>query len=165
MNIIITVDENWAIGSRDKEIVKIPAHQRKLQSLSMGKTIVMGKNALQAMPQGQPLYGRENIILSAEPGFKVKGARIADSVPSLLKILEGRSTQDIYICGGDSTYRQLFDYCNTAYVTMVEKAYETDCYFVNLDNESDWNLAEESEEQTYFDITYYFRRYERVLQN
>lgn len=162
MNIIVTVDENWAIGSRDGEIVKIPAHQRKLQSLSMGKTIVMGKKALQAMPQAQPLYGRENIILSAEPGLQIKGARIADSIPSLLKILEGQPTQDIFVCGGDSTYRQLFDYCDTAYVTMVEKVYETDRYLVNLDNESDWNLVEESEEQTYFDITYYFRKYERV---
>ena len=25
-----------------------------------------------------------------------------------------------------------------------------------------WRLAEESEEQTYFDLCYYFRRYERI---
>lgn len=64
--------------------------------------------------------------------------------------------------GGASVYEQLLPYCDTAYVTYIDYAYEADRYFPNLDKMSDWKLTEESEEQTYFDVEYYFRKYERV---
>jgi dihydrofolate reductase len=48
-----------------------------------------------------------------------------------------------------------------AYITRINYAYEADAHFPDLDQEPDWSLAEESEEQTYFDLEYVFTRYER----
>lgn len=162
MNIIVTVDENWAIGNQGRLLVQIPADQRFLQQTTAGKTMVLGRKTLQAMPQGQPLYGRETIVLSEKPDFQVKGAKVVSSLDALWEALAGVEQRDIYVCGGNSLYQQLLAFCDTAYVTMVEKAYAADTYFENLDRSREWVLTEESEEQTYFDITYYFRKYERV---
>lgn len=159
MKIIVTVDENWAIGSGDRLLVQIPADQRNLQRMTKGAVVVMGRKTLKAMPQAIPLYGRNNIVLSANRGFQVKGAKVVASVEELLEETAKYKQEDIFITGGESLYRQLLDRCDTVYVTMVEKSYDADRYFENLDKNEEWALSEESEEQTYFDLTYYFRKY------
>ena len=46
-------------------------------------------------------------------------------------------------------------------MTKIDFAYEADRYFPNLDEMPQWQVAAESEEQTYFDLEYRFVRYER----
>ena len=46
-------------------------------------------------------------------------------------------------------------------MTWIDYAYEADTYFVNLEKDPGWELTAESDEQTYFNICYEFRRYER----
>jgi dihydrofolate reductase len=43
----------------------------------------------------------------------------------------------------------------------VDFAYSADAYFPNLDENSQWQVTEDSEEQTYFDLIYYFLKYEK----
>ena len=43
----------------------------------------------------------------------------------------------------------------------IDFAYEADTYFPNLDEMPEWTLAEESDEQTYFDLEYVFATYVR----
>ena len=69
--------------------------------------------------------------------------------------------QEIYVIGGESIYRQLLPYCKKAIVTKIDEAYEADTYFPNLDDMEEWQIVEESEEQTYFDICYTFVTYEK----
>lgn len=47
-------------------------------------------------------------------------------------------------------------------MTKIDFAYEADTFFPNLDEDKEWKVTERSEEQTYFDIEYEFRTYERV---
>ena len=72
------------------------------------------------------------------------------------------NTDNVYVIGGGSIYEQMLPYCDTAYVTYMDYAYEADTYFPNLDNMDDWKIVEESEEQTYFNIEYYYRTYKNV---
>ena len=46
-------------------------------------------------------------------------------------------------------------------MTKIDFAYEADTYFPNLDQMPEWEMVEESEEQTYFDLEFTFTRYER----
>ncbi len=91
--------------------------------------------------------------------YKAGNAIVVHSLDELYQQLERYHTDDIYVIGGESIYRQLLDECSTAYVTKIEFAYSADAYAPNLDIMQDWELAAESEEQTYFDIIYYFRKY------
>lgn len=70
-------------------------------------------------------------------------------------------SEDVYIIGGASVYRQLLDACDTVYVTKIDFSYDADAWFPNLDELPEWKLVYCSEEQTYFDLEYYFCRYER----
>jgi dihydrofolate reductase len=93
--------------------------------------------------------------------YDAKGAVVVHSKEELDKELEKYSSDDIYIIGGESIYRLMLDECDRAFVTYVDYAYDADTYFPNLDEMSDWKLAQESEEQTYYDIEFYFRTYTR----
>ena len=78
-----------------------------------------------------------------------------------LEELKKYDSEDIYVIGGDSIYRQLLPYCDVAHVTKIDYAYEADSYFPNLDEMSDWTVERTSEELTYFDLEYMFVKYVR----
>lgn len=162
MNLIVAVDRNWAIGKDGRLLVNIPADRQLFVKETTGKVVVMGRKTLESLPGGQPLGKRENIVLSKDPGYRVKGAKVCNSVDEALELLAGMNSDDVYIIGGQSIYEQFLPYCDTAHVTFVDYTYDADTLFPNLDADPQWRLAEESDEQTYFDLCYCFRRYERV---
>jgi len=83
------------------------------------------------------------------------------SVEELLKVCDQYPSEDVYIIGGESVYRQLLPYCDTAHITKIDYAYQADAFFPDLDKAPDWEITAESGEQTYFDIPYEFVKYER----
>ncbi len=162
MNLIVAVDENWAIGNKEELLVRIPADHKFFRQETTGKVVVLGRKTLETFPQGLPLKNRTNIIMSTNPAYKVKDAAVVHSLEELLTELEKYDTEDVYIVGGESVYRQMLPYCDVAHVTKIDHAYEADAYFPNLDQEPEWQITADSEEQTYFDITYHFLKYEKI---
>lgn len=162
MNLIVAVDNNWAIGNRNKLLVSIPNDMKHFREETTGKVVVLGRKTLETFPQGQPLKNRTNIILSAKKDYQVKGAVAVHSIEELLEELKQYRDEDIYIIGGDSVYRQMLPYCSVAHVTKIDHEYEADTYFPNLDQDGDWEITADSEEQTYFDLAYQFLKYERI---
>lgn len=161
MNLIVAVDKNWAIGKDNKLLVSIPDDMKYFRETTTGKVVVMGRKTLESFPNGKPLKNRVNIVLTRDPKYSVDGAVVVHSKEELDKELNKYDSDDIYVIGGESIYRLLLDDCDRAFVTYVDYAYDADTYFPNLDEKSEWNLAEESEEQTYYDIEFYFRTYTR----
>ena len=161
MNVIAAVDENWAIGNRNELLVRIPADHKFFREETTGKVVILGRKTLQTFPGGLPLKNRENLILSGNENFKVKDAEVFNSIEELLERLKDYDTEDVYVIGGESVYRQLLPYCDTAHITKIDRAYEADAFFPNLEEDPEWELTGESDEKTYFDITYHFQKYER----
>ena len=161
MNIIVAVDNNWAIGNKNELLIRIPNDQKHFREETLGKVVVLGRKTLQTFPQGLPLQGRTNIILSKDKNYKVKDAIVVHSTEELLAQLQQYNEEDVYIIGGESVYRELLPYCNVVHVTKIDHEYEADSYFPNLDADEDWEITADSDEQTYFDIAYQFLRYER----
>ena len=159
MNILVTVDERWAIGNNDKLLVQIPKNQKLFMEETAGKVVVVGRKALQNFPQGMPLQGRTTIVLSENKSFKVKGATVVHSLDELFKELKKYPDEDIYVAGGESIFAQLLPYCKVVHVTKVDNAYAANKHFENLDNSPEWTMTADSDEQTYFDIAYEFLRY------
>ena len=159
MKVIVAADKNWGIGKDNSLLISIPADMKFFRSTTMGKVVVMGRKTLESFPGGQPLQRRTNIVLTRNPEYKVKGAVVVHSVEELLEELKSYDTDEVYVIGGDSVYNELLDYCDTAYVTKIDFAYEADSWFPNLDEKEEWKVAEESEEQTYFDLEYKFMKY------
>lgn len=161
MNLIVAVDENWAIGNKNKLLVSIPSDMKFFRETTTGKVVLMGRKTLESFPGGQPLKNRVNIVLTRDENYKVKGAVIVHSVEEALEELKKYDTEDVYCIGGESVYRAFLPYCDIAHVTYIENSYEADTYFPNLDEDEDWYIAADADEQTYFDLTYTFRMYKR----
>uniref|UniRef100_UPI004056B390 dihydrofolate reductase n=1 Tax=Acetatifactor sp. TaxID=1872090 RepID=UPI004056B390 len=161
MNVIVAVDNNWAIGNKNELLIRIPNDHKHFREETVGKVVVLGRKTLETFPQGQPLQKRTNIILSTDKNYKVKDAIVVHSIEELLEELKKYNDENIYIIGGDSVYRQMLPYCNVAHITKIDHEYEADAYFPNLDKDNEWEITAESDEQTYFDIAYQFLKYER----
>lgn len=161
MNLIVAVDSNWGIGLKGGLLVRIPNDHKAFRQETMGKVVVLGRKTLETFPQGLPLAGRTNIILSSNPDYKVKDAVIVHSKEELLEELRKYKEEEIYIIGGESVYRMMLPYCDVAHVTRIEHSYDADAYFPDLDQMEEWEVTTDSEEQTYFDIAYRFVKYER----
>ena len=162
MKAIVAVDSNWAIGNKGKLLVSIPADQKdNFRAKTLNKTIIYGRKTLETFPQQIVLPKRRNIILSTKADYTVRNAEVAHSKEEALKLVENENTDDVFIIGGASVYKEFLDVCDTAIVTFIDKEYQADAYFPNLDKDPEWELQDESEEQVYFDITYTYRTYVR----
>ena len=161
MNLIVNVDSNWAIGYRGKLLVSIPEDMKFFRSETTGKVVVLGRKTLDTFLGGQPLKNRTNIILTRNPNYQVKGAIICHSVEEVLEELKKYNSEDVYIIGGDSIYKEFLPYCDVAHVTRTDHVYDADAWFPNLEEDPAWVLTGESEEKTYFDLEFRFCRYER----
>ena len=161
MNVIAAVDSKWGIGNKRQLLVQIPADQKLFRQETTGKVIILGHRTLETFPQGMPLAGRTNIILSREPELKVKGASVVHSIEELMEELKAYDSRDVYVVGGESIYQQLLPDCDTAPLTMIDHTYEADAHFPNLETDEEWVQTGESDEQTYFDLAYTFVKYER----
>ena len=144
MNIIATVDKNWAIGKDNKLLVSIPADMKMFRQETTGKVVVMGRKTLESFPNGLPLKNRTNIVLTGNKDYNVKDAIIVYTVEELLEEIKKYPSEEVYCIGGDSVYKQRLHYCDTAH-EMPE-----------------WKVTAESDEQTYFDLEYSFMKYERI---
>ncbi len=162
MQLIVAVDRNWAIGKGSRLLVRIPEDQRFFREMTMGRVVVYGRKTLSGFPGGVPLAGRTNIVLSRDAKYTLQGAVAAHSEEELFEVLSGYRSEDIFVIGGESVYRMLYPYCETAHVTWIDYSYEADKYFPNLEKEEGWVLTGDSDEQTYFNLEYYFYRYENL---
>lgn len=161
MNIIVNADKNWAIGKNNSLLVRIPADMKYFRQMTEGNIVVMGRKTLESFPGGQPLKNRVNVVLTTDKNYKVKDTVIVHSVEEMVEELKKYNSEDVYVIGGESIYRQLLPYCTKAYVTKIDHAYDADTYFPDLDANPEWEMTKISDEQTYFDLEYVFVIYER----
>ena len=155
MNVIVAVDENWAIGKDGDQLCYIPADLKRFQKLTTGHPVLLGRKTLATFPGGRPLKNRRNLILSGQTDFAPEGGEVLHTLEAALDA----APADTFVIGGESVYRQALDRCDTAYVTKIQKAFPADRYFPDLDADPAWIIAEtegpyEHEGLTYFYVTY-----------
>ena len=162
MNLIVAVDKNWAIGLKNKLLVSIPEDMKFFRTETAGKVVVMGRKTLESFPGGIPLKNRINIVLTGNRDYQAKCALMLHTVEDILQELKKYPSQEVYIIGGESIYRQFLPYCDTAHVTKIDYAYEADTYFPNLDKLPEWKVTASSGEKTYYDLEFEFFKYEKA---
>lgn len=162
MNLIVNVDKNWAIGLGSKLLVRIPQDMKYFRSMTTGHVVVMGRKTLESFPESKPLPNRVNIVLTRDQGYQAPGALVVHSMEELKEELEKYPGEEIFVIGGGQIYRELLPLCDKAYVTKVDRAFDADVYFPDLDQDPQWKMTKVSEEQTYFDLEYVFAVYERT---
>lgn len=161
MNLIVAVDKNWAIGKNNKLLASIPSDMQMFRERTTGGVVVMGRKTLESLPGGRPLPDRTNIVITNRATLKNDKIIVCNDVPTVLDKIKEYPPEKVFCIGGGSVYRLLLPYCDTAYITKIDYAYDADTYFPNLDEDREWEITEISEEQTSFDIAYHFMTYKR----
>ena len=161
MNLIVAVDKNWSIGCNGKLLISIPEDMQLFRKETANKIVVMGRKTLESFPNGLPLKNRTNIVITGDKSYNIKDAIICHSIEEALEEIKKYKSDDVYVIGGETIYRQLLQYCDVAHVTKIDYEYDADTQFPNLDEIPEWSIQERSDERTYFDLEYEFLKYIR----
>ena len=163
MNIIVTLDDNLAIGNEGKMLVNIPSNVKRIRDLINGKVTVIGRKTFENFPSELLSLTRLNIILSKNKDYKINGGNniVVNSIEQLRGELLKFKREDIFVLGGKSIFDELLDECNRVYMTRIDYEYTADTFFTDITKESGWKKVFEDEEAVYFDVTYTFEIYEK----
>lgn len=145
MYAVVNVTEDWGIGLENRLLVSISADLRRFRRLTEGKTVIMGRKTLESLPHSRPLPHRRNLILSCDPNYRVEGAEVFFSISALLDAVKDIPQDEVCLIGGASLYAALLPYCRRVFVTKTLCRLPADRFFPNLDELSNWRIAEQSD--------------------
>lgn len=130
INIIAAVSKNMAIGNENKLLYWLPNDLKRFKSLTTGHTIIMGRNTFDSLPKGA-LPNRRNVVLSRTVS-QLPGAEVFADLQSALASCS--ETEDVYIIGGESVYRQAMPIAHRLCLTEIDAvANQADAFFPVVD--------------------------------
>ena len=72
MNMILSADNNWAIGLNNKLLVSIPADMKFFRQTTTGNVVVMGRKTLESFPGGTAVKEPDKHCLKYQSGLPGK---------------------------------------------------------------------------------------------
>lgn len=145
MKFVVAVDKAWGIGYKGDLLARVKGDLKNFRVLTKNKVVVYGSNTLATFPGGKVLPNRVNIVLNWDLDYHPEGAIVVHSLDELFEELKKYDTNDVFVIGGASIYRQLIPYCDTGYITVFDKVYESDVKIPDLDESPEWERVSESE--------------------
>jgi dihydrofolate reductase len=153
--LIAACSSNRVIGKDNQLIWHIPGDLKRFKSLTSGNPILMGRKTFESI--GKPLPNRTNIVLTKDPNWKHEGCLVYSDWRQVLPLFEN---QRLYVIGGGEIYKQLLPYASEIELTIINKEFEGDAYFPEI-NENNWiltNCTEQSCDEFTYEYRTYFRR-------
>ncbi|MDD2766571.1 MAG: dihydrofolate reductase [Candidatus Moranbacteria bacterium] len=151
LSIIVAVDEKRAIGKDNQLLWHIPEDLKHFKELTTSHTVVMGENTYHSI--GRPLPNRTNIILSLTPEFAPEGCFVVRSIDEALSVAKEHESEEIFIIGGASIYKQFLPIVDRLYVTEVVGVHDADTFFPDY---SDFTKVVSEEKQNNGQYTFSF---------
>ncbi len=139
MKAIFHADREWGIGRGNDLMFRLPKDMAFFRQMTMGKTVVMGFKTLLSFPNGKPLKGRRNIVLTTKQ-TQIEDATVVHDLKELFAAISPE--EDVFVIGGASVYRELLPYCEKVYVTKVDAVGNAESFVENLDEDPSFELIE-----------------------
>lgn len=118
LSIIACISQtNRAIGYQNRLLYHIKSDLTRFRELTTGHTIIMGRKTYESLPNGA-LPHRRNIIVSSSMK-EMEGCEVYPNLEAALKAAEGK-TEETFIIGGESIYRQSLPAAHKLYLTVVD---------------------------------------------
>lgn len=127
ISLIAAHAENMAIGKDNSLLWHIPEDFKWFKTHTKGHPVIMGRKTFESI--GRPLPDRLNIIITSQDTYKQDGCIIAHSLPDALTIAADNDSEEVFIIGGASLFKEGLDYADRLYITIVHKEYEGDTFF------------------------------------
>lgn len=129
LSVIVAMGENRVIGAHNAMPWHLPEDLRRFRAMTLGHPIVMGRKTFEAI--GRVLPGRENLIVSRNPGLTVEGARVHGSLEAALESLDPAA--EVFLIGGAELYRQGLPRADRIELTLIHRDFEGDTFFPPID--------------------------------
>lgn len=160
ISIIVAVAQNGAIGKNNDLLWHIPADMKRFKKLTLGHTLIMGKQTYQSLPV-KPLSNRKSIIITDNPYDEFEGCTKVYSIKAALALCI--PSEETFIIGGASIYHQFLPLTDRLYLTKIHKDFDGDVFFPPVDY-NNWKLISkenfQSDEKN--DFSYSFLIYDRI---
>ena len=158
--LIAAVARNRVIGKNNTLPWRIPEDMKRFKKLTTGHTVIMGKKTYESLPK-RPLSNRRSIVITDDPKDQFDGCITALSIDEAIKQCD--PSEETFIIGGASVYRQFLPVTDRLYLTVVHKSFEGDVYFPQIDY-NEWKLIskEDCAEDQYNDFSYSNMVYDRI---
>lgn len=159
LSIIACISQtNRAIGYQNRLLYHIKSDLTRFRELTTGHTIIMGRKTYESLPNGA-LPHRRNIVVSNSLK-EMEGCEVYPNLEAALKAAEGK-TEETFIIGGESIYRQSLPAAHKLYLTVVDDApQQADAFFPEI-NPKEWKLIEKemrNENGLSFSFLTYFKK-------
>ena len=141
LTLVVAVAGNGVIGRDGALPWRIPEDMRHFRELTMGKPCIMGRKTWESLPK-KPLPGRQNIVVTRDPGFGAEGAVAASSLDAA--IAAAGDVPEICVIGGASLYREALPRAQRLCLTEVHRAFDGDTYMPQFDRRQWHETAREN---------------------
>lgn len=150
LSIIACISQtNRAIGYQNQLLYHIKSDLTRFRELTTGHAIIMGRKTYESLPNGA-LPHRRNIVVSRSMK-EMEGCEVYPNLEAALKAAEGK-TEETFIIGGESIYRQSLPVARKLYLTVVDDTtvndaainatpQQADAFFPEI-NPKEWKLIE-----------------------
>ena len=147
ISIIAAYAHNRVIGNNGRIPWHIREEQLHFKQLTLGSVLIMGRRTFGEILAkfGRGLPERETIILSRTQTLQGDNYRTVTSMQEALDYTKSQFPEkDIFICGGESVYREAMamGLAEKLYLTEIELEVEGDAFFPQFDK-SEYTLEEE----------------------
>lgn len=127
ITLVAAMDLGHGIGFEGRIPWHLPRDLRRFRDLSMGKPVVMGRKTHEST--GQPLRGRETIVLSRDPAYRAAGCRVATSLADGLAIASSLGAPEAIVAGGGPIYDESLSLADELRLTLVMGVFAADAHF------------------------------------
>ncbi len=153
--IIAAVSKNSIIGNGDKIPWLIEEDLQFFKKTTVGFPVIMGKNTFLSI--GKPLVDRFNYVLSnsKEPFIAFDGYAVVNSIDYAFQLCKKKKPKKVFIIGGAEVFEKTINLCDKLIISRINKEYEGDKYFPNIDMQK-WDLYK-TEKYELFNVEYFKR--------
>lgn len=159
LSIIVAIAQNGTIGDKNALLWHIKEDMRFFRTTTSGHAVIMGRKTFESLGC-KPLPKRTNIVISRSER-EYEGALLAHSLEEAVGMVS--DDEEIFIIGGAQIYKEALSVADRLYITRVERDYEGDTSFPEIDM-SQWRLVDEvrHERGEEFEYPFAFLTYDRA---
>ena len=157
----MVIDENYGLGKEYKLLCHLPNDLKHFKAITLHNTIIMGRRTLEAMPRGEALPKRTNIVLTSNKHLQFKNCVMLHSLPEVWEYCEDE--REIFFIGGGQIYNTVFNDVDKLHITRIHHAFEdADTFFPKIDFD-EWTLIKEEKHKAddKHEYDYTFQTYTR----
>ena len=134
INLIVAYAKNRVIGNKGCIPWNLKEDQLRFKELTTGSVVIMGRRTFAEIFEkfGRGLPGRETIVVSKNHDFNGEQFSTARSLAEAIALVKKNFPQkDIFICGGESIYREAMEknLAEKLYITEIDLEVEGDAFF------------------------------------